>query len=47
MKASKTKNRIETGFQQLKTGLPKGTVLKFLIFTDVKMAVWALSETLV
>jgi len=27
MKASRTKNRFETGFQQLKTGLPRNLVL--------------------
>ena len=33
MMASKTKSRFETGFQQLKTGLPKSSVLTSLLFT--------------
>jgi len=35
MKASKTKNWFETGFQQLKTGLPKEPVLTFLVITKI------------
>jgi len=31
MKASKTENGFDTGFQQLNTGLPKKMVLRFLI----------------
>jgi len=35
MKASKTKNWFDTGFQQPKTGLPKKLVLTSLILMDV------------
>jgi len=31
MKASKTENQFETGFQQPKTGLPRKSVLKSLV----------------